>query len=409
MDFIKEIHKLGLDEESYKSLLKDIDEKLSGEKKITWEELCLKYNLNCHPHTLKKASSTIFGGSFRSEYLKNQIYTYPEQFDKKTELDRKLDEIKKERIKLQTANIESNRLLRQQTRKEMFYEYIGNYCNSIELPDFKPLMVNEENNCEYLLTLADIHYGASFESENNIYSSEIAQKRLERLSGEVIDFVIKNKLSKISVLELGDSIQGILRVNDLRINDSSVVKATVEISKLIAMFLNSISEYCVVDYYHVPFANHTQMRSLGSKANELFDEDLEYVISHYIESLCENNERINVYLAKENDLYLDLKINGNDIIACHGHTIKNLNNLLKNLSIVREKMYDCCILGHFHGANSFVSHETISGDCEVIVAPSFIGSDPFSDSLFKGSKAASLILGFDYLNSHVETYKIVLN
>ena len=409
MDFIKEIHEFGLDEESYKSLLKDIDMKLSGDIKVTWEELCARYNLLCHPDTLKKASSTIFGGNFRSEYLKNQIYTYPEQFDKKKDLNNVLEEIKRERIKLQTANIENNRLNRQEVRKEMFYEYIGNYCNTLDIPDFQPLIVNEENNCEYLLTLADIHYGAAFASENNCYSSEIAKERFEKLAGKTIDFILKHKINKLTVLELGDSIQGILRINDLKINDSSVVRAVVEVSKLIASFLNSISKYCVVDYYHVPFANHTQIRSLGTKANELFDEDLEYIISHYIETLCENNFRINVYYAEEGEQFIDFNLNGSNIVACHGHSIKNQKNALKNISIMRKKMYDYCIMGHFHGENISVSHESYDNDCEVIIAPSFVGSDPFSDSLFKGSKASSLILGFDYNNGYVETYKILLN
>lgn len=409
MDFLKEIKKYGLDKKSYESLLKDIDLKLSNVLKVTWEDLLHKYNLKCNVGTLKKASSTIFGGSFRAQYEKNELKNNSRYFEnEENQLNKKLDELKKERVKLQTLSIENNRLLRQDARKEMFYEYVGKCCNSIELPKFQPLYPHS-NNCEYLVTLADIHYGASFESENNVYSPYIAEMRMEKLAGDIINFVKKHRLAKISIVELGDSIQGILRVNDLRINDSTMVRATVEVTKLIANFLNSLSEYCVVDYYHVPFANHTQTRNLGTKANELLDEDLEYIIGHYIESLCENNKRINVFLTENNEKYLELNINGNDIIACHGHTMKNYKNSLRNLSILKRKMYSCCLLGHYHSENISVSHESFYGDCETIVAPSFIGSDPFSDSIFKGSKASSLILGFDSEHGHVETYKIFLN
>ena len=48
-------------------------------------------------------------------------------------------------------------------------------------------------------------------------------------------------------------------------------------------------------------------------------------------------------------------------------------------------------------------------DTEVLIAPSICGSDQYSDSLFKGSKSASAIYGFDEVFGHTETYKIILN
>lgn len=49
----------------------------------------------------------------------------------------------------------------------------------------------------------------------------------------------------------------------------------------------------------MPKANHTQLRVLGAKANELGEEDLEYVIGHYIKDLCSDNYRISVHLEDE--------------------------------------------------------------------------------------------------------------
>ena len=36
--------------------------------------------------------------------------------------------MRKERMKLQTANIERNRVDRNESRQEMYYEYVGNVC-----------------------------------------------------------------------------------------------------------------------------------------------------------------------------------------------------------------------------------------------------------------------------------------
>ena len=358
---------------------------------------------------MRKSSSGIFGGYFRTQYLKSQIYTNPDDFSKEKELDKKLQDIRKERAKLQTANIERGRVDRSEARQEMYYEYVGNLITFLPLPDFQPLYCDGENDIEYLLTLADVHYGANFVSENNEYSTEIAKERFEDLSGQVIDFIDKHKLKKIHIVSLGDMIQGVLRVSDLKVNDSSIPKATVEISRLIAMFLREISVYSIVEYYHVPFANHTQIRPLGTKASELADEDVEYIIGNYILDLCRDNERITVHLADEGKQYIEIPIMGNEIIAMHGHQLKNVENSIKDLSMLRRSFIDYLLLGHWHNGKEIPCFEGCCNDTEILISPSFVGSDPYSDSLMKGSKAACKIYGFSDIYGHVETYKFILN
>ena len=327
------------------------------------------------------------------------------------QLKKEKEEIRKERIKLQTANIERNRIDRCESRQEFYYEYVGSVAESLPLPDFKPLFVDkeEEEDINYLVCLSDLHYGVTFKSENNEYSPAIFTDRLEYLCDRIYDFVKKKQLSKIHIACLGDTLQGLLRASDLKINDSSIVKATVEVSRLLAQFLNTLSEFVEIEYYHVPAANHTQTRPLGTKASEIADEDLEYVISHYIEDLCRHNERIHVKLAEEGKQYIEINIEGFEVLAMHGHQIKNMDTSLKDLSMLRRSFCDYLILGHFHNGKEIPSSEGCCHDTEILVCPSFIGSDPYSDSIMKGSKAAVKIYGFDELYGHTETYKIILN
>ena len=324
------------------------------------------------------------------------------------EIDLKHEAIRKERIKLQTANVERGRVDRGESRQEMYYEFVGAVKDTIPLPEFRPINLYSGDK-EYLCCIADIHFGAKFKSENNEYSIEICEDRFNLLLSHLIEFIEEKRLSRIHILELGDSIQGILRISDLKINETTVAKATVQVSKLIAKFLSDLSKYCYVDYYHVPFANHTQTRNLGTKAGELADEDAEYVISHYIEDLCSNNNRINVNLAEEGKQYISVPIQGNEIVAMHGHTIKNIESSIKDLSMMRREFIDYLFLGHYHGNKEMNGNEGCCNDTEVIVCPSFVGSDPYSDSLMKGSKSSVKIYGFDDLYGHNETYKFVLN
>lgn len=408
-DFKKELEKYGLTTESYERLCADIDAKLDGEADYDWSELRDKYNVQCNPDTIRKSSSTIFGGKFRNDYFKNKIYSNSEDFSKEKELDKKLSDIRKERIKLQTAIIERNRLDRSESRQEMYYEFVGNVITALPLPEFKTLRHGTTDEINYVVGLADVHYGASFFSVNNEYSPEIAKKRFEYLTGCLIDFIEEKNVNTLTIVSLGDLIQGVLRLSDLKINDSSIVKATVEVCRLIANMLNELSSYANIRYYHTPSANHTQLRVLGAKASELADEDLEYLMGNYIHDLCANNDRITINLAKEGENFVEVKVAGNEIIAMHGHQIKNIENAVKDFSILHKKFYNCVLVGHLHNGKEVPSHEGILGDAEILICPSFVGSDPYSDSLCKGSKAAVKVYGFNKLFGHTETYKIILN
>lgn len=325
------------------------------------------------------------------------------------ELEEKALSLRKERIKLQTANVERNRIDRNLSRQELYFEQLKDMIGALPVPEFSPLFSGWEKDISYLCCISDIHYGAKFDSESNSYSPDVVKERLECLCGELERFVAEKKIEKIHIACLGDTIQGILRTSDLKLNDTSVVKSVVEVSRLLALFLNEVSRFVTVEYYHVPSANHTQIRPLGTKANELADEDLEYVIGHYIEDLCSNNARISVHLAENNDNGVFIDIPGFEVFSMHGHQIKNIGSALSELTLKKKKFIDYLIVGHSHSGKAISVSENCTYDSEILVCPSFIGSDPYSDSLFKGSKAAVNIFGFDRIYGQTETYKIILN
>lgn len=407
-NFEDELAKYNLTQEKYEQLLSDIDAKLNGENDYDWSELHDKYSVKCNSDTIRKGSSTIFGGKFRSDYEKYKAEKN-KSIGGNDELDEKIEMLRKERIKLQTANIERKRIDKSESRQEMYYEYVSRVIEALDPPVFRPIIGNKKSEINYITTIADVHYGAKYYSINNEYSPEISKERFEDLTGRLITFIQEKRIAKLTIVSLGDLLQGVLRLSDLKINDSSIVKATVEICRLIANMLNELSEYVEISYYHTPSANHTQIRVLNAKASELADEDLEYLMGNYIKDLCAHNKRISVHLAREGENFIEVHVPGNEIVAMHGHQIKNVENAIKDISILHKKFYDTVLLGHFHNGKEIPSHEGILGDAEVLISPSFIGSDPYSDSICKGSKSCVKVYGFDRLYGHTETYKFILN
>ena len=322
------------------------------------------------------------------------------------QIEEKQEELEKEKVKIRTLNMERNKINRTNGRVELFYENIKGCIEKIPLPNFELTNISKSKESEYLLAWADIHYNADFDTTNNSYSREECKRRLEYLTSNVINFCKEKNISKLNVIGLGDDIQGLLRVSDIKLNDTSVVESIVEISRLIANMLNEISSVCKVEYYHTMYSNHTQTRNLGTKKGELSREDVELLIGNYIKDLLSDNNRITVNLSSEE--YHSFELAGQNIIALHGHQVKSIKNIIKDYSQLHRKFYDIALLGHLHGGQS-ISVGEIDGNTEIKIVPSIVGSDPYSESLQLTSKAMSKIYKIERNKGIVEEYTFVLN
>lgn len=341
------------------------------------------------------------------EANEDKIFT-DDEYLKKIQAE-KMD-LEKERQKLYATKVEMQRVVRQNSRFELFYENVRDAISALPMPmikytDNKRFLSSKE----YLLTIADIHCGAQFDLPTNNYSIEECERRFGVLLNDIADYVQRNQISRLNVVSLSDDIQGILRVSDLQLNETSVVEATVVVSRLIANFLNELSAFCSIEYYHTPNSNHSQIRPIGTKASELATEDLEYIIGNYITDLLRNNTRVHVHTNFGCD-YIEIPIFNYNIIALHGHTIKNYETALKDLSVLHRKMYDFVIVGHMHNAKQISGNENGDYDTEVLMCPSFQGTDPFAfNKLGKSAKAACKMFIFDSVYGCTGTEKFILN
>lgn len=396
-----------LENENYHQYIWRMDGLVQSGKYTNWKEITPFVN------------EELFGddeGLYRDESAYRKAAKYARDFyeagvfgvedDYLKKLEEQQRELEKQRQKLYATKTEYTRQVRHQSRFELFYENVANEIKLLDVPEFVGLDCSM-NNKEYILSIADVHAGANFVTETNEYSFEEVTSRFNKLFNDTIGFVQEHQLDSIKILCLGDDVQGILRLSDLQLNESSVVKATVFVAKTIANFLNELSKYCYIDYYHCPTSNHSQTRPLGTKASEIASEDVEYIICNYIKDVLINNERIKVNTNFGYE-YIEIPVFDFKTIAMHGHTIKNIDNALKDLTYHKKTFYTTVFLAHYHAAKIGTVGEMLDTDCEVIVCPSFIGSCPYSNKLLKGAKPSCCIFGYDEQYGHTETYKIFL-
>lgn len=323
-----------------------------------------------------------------------------------SDIDDKIKELESEKIKFQTIKNEYRTLVRKDARHELFYENIGKIINTLPVPKFEKRAELNITNKAHVLTIADIHCGSDFNFDKNKYDYQECARRFNILESETIKYIRNNDVSKLIILNLGDSVQGILRLSDLKLNQTSVVESTVIVSKLISNLLNNLSTYCYIDYYSVPTSNHSQTRNLGSDRNGLKDEDVEFVIANYINDVLKDNNHINCFNNFGYD-YIEFPILNQNAIAVHGHTVK-IDSAIKDISFHNRRFYDYLFVAHLHAGKESIDGATNTRDVETLLCPSFIGTCPYSDGLMKASQPSCKVFCFDEVNGHTDTHKIIL-
>lgn len=323
------------------------------------------------------------------------------------ELEEKKIELQKERVKFQTLRVDLTKTVREESRKELFYEQLLDIVKQQALePPFFNEIDKQGGKKEFLQLFADIHYGSTFKIEANEYSPEIVKQRFEALLGETIDIITKEGINHLYVANLSDSIQGILRLSDLTLNSITLTEQIYGVVRVVAGYLNELSKYVEITYLQTIDANHSEIRLLGSKSGEIKN-DVELLIGQWITDLLANNERVNVVIG--DDTVLDLELCGYQLGLCHGQGVKNFSNYIHNMTMAKRKFYDYFILGHIHHTKlETVSMGSGGHTVQMISCPSLVGSCEYSKKLLKMSPAGALLLCFEEGKGKTLTYEITL-
>lgn len=321
-------------------------------------------------------------------------------------LELKKIELKKERVKLSTLRNSLNKTIREDARKELLWEEVLSAVPMAKQTEFKPL-IQQDNNKSYLLNFADTHYDYFFVSENNQYSIEELEIRFNKLLGEVIKLIEKEGISELTVLNNGDSISGLIHMSQMQTMQVGLVQSAIGFSRFMGDWLNELSKYVKVIYRQVPTSNHSQIRIFDTKRN-IGGEDLELMIINYIHDYLKNNNRVEVMVETDKE-YITFNLQGFEIISYHGHQFKKTDNILEKINTIHRKFYDTIIIGHFHTSVEKTLFEGVDNNIELLISPSIVGSDPYSDSLLLGSKSSAKLHIYEKGKGRVQTNTFILN
>lgn len=379
-DFEKELEKYGLDQKTYEQLLTDIDGKINGENDYDWSELKDKYNVKCNSDTIRKGSSTIFGGKFRTEYLKTKMASENNKSsgDINPELDAKIQEMRKEKIKLSDARVEYNRLIRQEARKESYLDMVRKIISEEVAPMNIPIHYNLFNSSTDLLChFTDIHTGIEIHNWKNNFDQDELKKRIEKYTSDILDIRGLHE-SENCYLVIGEILSGLIH-NNLRLqNNMDLIEQFKYISELISAMLYRMANHFNHIYVYVTPGNHSRVSP--KKEDSLDGENMDILLPFYLKARMQNIKNISICDNTVEPEIAMFNIRGNNVFAVHGHK-DSPANVVQNFTLMFGIKPDIVLLGHRHLNGLSTVYDT-----KIIESGSMSGTDNYATSIRKANR-----------------------
>lgn len=377
--------------------------KLNKEIDLDWSEIIDLLQLDCSPDHLRKLS---YAYKEMSEYLESKQMESIEDDELLDKLTKKKIELQKERAKLSAEKNEINRWIREQGRNELFYEKYLDTLSKRELP--KPpthLPPIEKNDFDWLLNFADIHYGKEviiYGLDDELlaeYNVQVFERRMWDLLNQVIYKIEKENINHLNVFNLGDSIDGILRMSQLQAIQLGVIDSQIGFADFMVVWLNELSKHVYIDYYST-MGNHDEIRPLGSSKGDFAHENVSKIITWHLEGMLKENKKITIHKNKPMQ-YVDVV--GTKILATHGQDEKNLENSIKDYQNIYGKQIHMLLTGHLHSTNTKTVGMDGLQNIEFYQHPSICGIDDYSLKLKKAAPAGAIMMKIARDLGRVET------
>lgn len=295
----------------------------------------------------------------------------------------------------QANNVEKNKLLREYSRKlnlaDRITEAMGNM-PIISIPKGLPTVESVDSK-EITVDIADAHYGRAGKVvglNNEViaeYSVEIFKNRMAELLSHTYETIDMFDVEKVHVFNLGDAIDGLLRLTQLKSLEEGVIEQVLNFSEYMSQWLNELSKHVKVEYYTV-LGNHAELRIEGIKSGELREENLERLIPEFIKLRLKDNPNIHVHEPKFFEL---VNIRGTNVALTHGQFERNLEHSISDYSMIYGQQIHVLKTGHLHHFNSKTVGMLGQQNIEYIQSPSICSVDDYAMKLKKTSKSGSLI------------------
>ena len=373
-DLEAKIREYGLTPEQYESCLSDAYQKANHIVDMDWQEIIDKYGLDIHYDTLRKATQTIFGGAFVSEYFKSKQASKTDD-TYLAEIRATKQEIRKEKQKLFDERTAMNKTLRETARVEEDLARLENLIKEngqIVFPNVQQEVENSDN--DMIISLSDFHLGVSTDNYFGKYDSDVAAKRLQQYLSKIIKIKSLHKSENAYVALLGDLLNGEIHFTTQLENRENVTEQIQKSAELISAFIYELSKHFRNVYVNGVAGNHSRT---SFKDQVLRGNRLDNLIPWYMKAKLSGVENVFFIDGDNYDTTIGYcNIRGNSYLLVHGDFDNFNESGVSKLVMMLGYKPTAILYGHLHRC----SLDDISG-VKIIRSGSFCGtSDDYTVS-----------------------------
>lgn len=225
--------------------------------------------------------------------------------------------LKKERVRTQEQRAAYQRLIREQAKHETTKDIIKSTMQELDLPRLIFTRVPKEAiDTTMLVSLSDLHIGATIDNSWNKYDVDIAAERLEDYFAEIVKINSKEKCKDVTVYANGDIVSGIIHPNLVISSKENLIQQVMIASELISQFLTALSsEFEEVNFCSVP-GNHSR---LSTKLDSPLSERADDLVEFYLKARLQGLDNIHFDKGEKIDSTIHLiNIRGKEMAVVHG-------------------------------------------------------------------------------------------
>ena len=294
--------------------------------------------------------------------------------DRMSEFDRKKIELQAERQKFYDQRNAFNKLVRERSRQEELNEILVKSIQEGDLPrldyEFDPYGVVTQSDNDLLVSLNDIHYGATVENYWNTYNSDICREMMCRYLDRIIQIARTHSSQNCIVWANGDEISGNIHKSITVTNKENVIEQIKGVSELIAEFIAELSKHFVTVTFVSVAGHHSRLDP--NKDNALVSERLDDLIEWYLAARLQSFENVIIGGGEKVDetMYL-IDVRGKTYCGVHGDFDGSANKIQALQTMARKPLY-AVLSGHLHHCKM----DDVQG-IRTIMAGSFLGMDDY--------------------------------
>ena len=342
-------------------------------------------------------SEYVFGRKLSEDVCRRMMYGAKEillEMDKETkenisddkllkELEDKILEFEKEKIKFQDQKREYRNYLRADARFEHIRDTLFEIVSEGKYEPFEIKHIKDRES-EMVICCSDWHIGLEEDNYWNKVNIDIMKERVEEFTNRAIQLIYRHNVDTVRVELLGDLINGLIHVTTRISNEEDVVSQVKIVSELIANMLYNIAQN--VNCVKVYSATSNHGRCVANAKDSLDVENFELLIPWYLEAKLSDINNI-----KFEDNYYDegiivYNVFNETIFAVHGHQDK-VDKVVGDLSQMLKIFPTEIHMGHYHSYYEKTEH-----DISVIVNGTLSGVDKYAKGIRKTNRPSQNIM-----------------